>query len=180
MAFILDHEYKCDKEIRICCLLFTCSVVSDSLWPHGLHHARLPCASLSFRVCSNSYPLSWWCHPTISSSCCPLLLWSSLFSSIRVFFSESAPHIRWPKYLSFSIQYSSEYSGLSSFRIGWFDLLAVQETLKSPLQHHSSKASILQHSAFFMVKLSHLYMTIRRTYSFDHMDLCWQSDVSAF
>ena len=84
MAFILDHEYKCDKEIRICCLLFTCSVVSDSLWPHGLHHARLPCASLSFRVCSNSYPLSWWCHPTISSPVVPFSCLQS-FSALRYF-----------------------------------------------------------------------------------------------
>ena len=90
----------------------------------------------------------------------PLLL-PSICASIRVFFNVSALHIRWPKYCSFSFNFSlfSEYSGLISFRIEWFDLLAVQGTLKSLLQHHSSKASILQCSAFFMVQLSHLYMT---------------------
>ena len=93
--------------------------------------------------------------------CWPLLLPPSIFSSIRVCSCESVLHIRWPKYWSynFSISPSNEYSGLISFRIDWFDLLAVQGTLKSLLQHHSSKASILQHSAFFMVQLSHLYMT---------------------
>ena len=87
--------------------------------------------------------------------CHPLLLLPSIFPTIRVFFSESVLHIRWPKYWSFSLSVSpsSEYSGLISFRIDWFDLLAAQETLKSLLQHHSSKASILQHSAFFMVQL---------------------------
>ena len=91
--------------------------------------------------------------------CCPLFLLPSIFSSIRVFSSELALHIRWPKYCSFSISPSSEYSGLISFRIDKFDLLVVQETLKRLLQHHSSKASILQRSAFFMVQLSQLYMT---------------------
>ena len=92
--------------------------------------------------------------------CCPLLLLPSVFPSIRVFSNESALHIRWPKYLSFSfsISPSNEYSGLISFRMDWLDL-AVQGTLKSLLQNHSSKASILQCSAFFMVQLSHLYMT---------------------
>ena len=86
--------------------------------------------------------------------CHPLLLLPSIFPSIRVFSSESVFHIRWPKYWSFSISPSNEYSGLISFRVDWFDLLAVQGTLKSLLQHHSSKASILWHSAFFMVQLS--------------------------
>ena len=90
-------------------------------------------------------------QPTISSSCHPLLLLPSIFPSIRVFSSESILPIRWPKYwsFSFSISPSNEYSGLISFRMDWFDLLAVQGMLKSLLQHHSSKASILQHSAFF-------------------------------
>ena len=93
--------------------------------------------------------------------CHPLLLLPSIFPSIRVFSSESALHIRWPKYwnFSFSISPSNEYSGWISFRINWFDILAVQGTLKSLLQHHSSKASVLQRSAFFMVQLSHPYMT---------------------
>ena len=97
--------------------------------------------------------------------CCPLLLPPSIFPSIRVFFSFSVLHIRWPKYcsFSFSISPSKEYSGLISFRMDWLDLLAVQGTLKSLLQHHSSKASILWHSAFFMVQLSHPYMTTRKT-----------------
>ena len=97
--------------------------------------------------------------------CHPLLLLPSIFPSIRVFSSESVLCIRWPKYWSFifSISHSNEYSGLISFRIDWFDLLAIQGTLKSLLQHHSSKASVLQHSAFFMVLLSHPYMTIRKT-----------------
>ena len=93
--------------------------------------------------------------------CHPLLLLPSIFPSIRVFSSELALCIRWPKYwsFSFSISPSNEYSGLISFRIYWFDLLAVQGALESLLQHHSSRASILQHSAFFMVELSHPYMT---------------------
>ena len=97
--------------------------------------------------------------------CRPLLLLPSIFPSIRVFFNESALRIRWPKYwsFSFSISPSSEYSGLISFRIPWFDLLAVQRTLKSLLQHHSLKASILQCSAFFMVQLSHPYMSTGKT-----------------
>ena len=97
--------------------------------------------------------------------CCPLLLLPSIFPSIRIFSNESVLHIRWPKYwsFSFSISPSNEYSGLISLRIDWFDLLAVQGTLKSLLQHHSSKASILRHSAFFMVQLSHPYMTTGKT-----------------
>ena len=97
--------------------------------------------------------------------CCPLLLLPSIVPSIRVFSSESALYIRWPKYwsFSFSISPSKEYSGLISFRIDWFDLLVVQGTLKSLLQHHSSKASILRHSAFFIVKLSHPYMITGKT-----------------
>ena len=97
--------------------------------------------------------------------CHPLLLLPSVFPSIRVFSSESTPHTRWPKYwsFSFSISPSNEYSGQISFRIGWFDLLAVQGTLKGLLQHHSLKSSILHCSAFIMVQLSHLYMTTEKT-----------------
>ena len=113
--------------------------------------------------------------------CCPLLLLPSIFPSIRIFSNESVLHSRWPKYwrFSFSICPSNEYSGLLSFKIDWFDLLAVQGTLKSLLQHHSSKASILQSSAFFMVQLSHPYTTTGKNHSFDQMDLCQQSNVSA-
>ena len=148
-------------------LLFSRSVVSDSLWPHGLQHARFPCPSLSPKVCSNSCPLSWWCYPTISSSDVAILLLVSIFPSIRVFSNESALSIRWPKYWSFSfnISPSNEHPGLI-FRMDWLDLLAVQGILKSLLQHHSSKASILQCSAFFIVQLSHPYMTTRKTITF--------------
>ena len=97
--------------------------------------------------------------------CCPFLLLPSIFPNIRVFSNESALHIRWPKYWSFSLNISpsNEYPGLIYFRMDWFDLLAVQVTLKSHLQHHSSKASILWHSAFFIVQLSHPYMTTGKT-----------------
>ena len=142
-------------------------VVSDSLQPHGLQHARPPCPSPTPRVYSNSYPLSQWCNPTISSSVVPFsfLLSPSIFPSVRVFSNESVLPIRWPEYwtFSFNISPSSEYLGLISFRTDWLDLLAVQGTLKGLLQHHSSKASILRCSAFFTVQLSHPYMTTGKT-----------------
>ena len=140
---------------------FSHSVVSDYLWPHELQHSRLPWPSLYPRACSDSCPLSQWCHPTISSPVISLLLLPSVFPNIRVFSNESTLCMRWPKYwsFSFSISPSNEYSGLISFRMDWLDLLVVQETLESLLQHHSSKASILRHSAFFTVQLGHPYMT---------------------
>ena len=108
--------------------------------------------------------------------CHPILLLPSIFPSIRVFSNESVLHISWPKYRStFNISPSNEYSGLISFRMDWFDLFVVQGTLKSLLQHHSSKASNFQRSAFFIVQLSHPYMTTGK-----QADLCWQSKVSAF
>ena len=112
--------------------------------------------------------------------CRPLLLPSSL-PNIRVFSNESALYISWPKYWSFSFNSSrsNEHPGLISFRVDWLDLLGVQGTLKSLLQHHSSKASILQHSALFTVQLSHPYMTTGKTIALT-IDLCWQSNVSAF
>ena len=105
--------------------------------------------------------------------CHPLLLLPSIFPSIRGFSNESALHIRSPKYwsFSFSLSPSNEYSGLISFRIDWLDLLAAQGTVKSLLQHHSSKASILLHSAFFMVQLSHPYVTTRRTIALTRLTL---------
>ena len=126
---------------------------------HGLQHIRLPCSSPTPGACSNSCPPSQWCNPTIL--CHPLLLLPSIFPIIRVFSSESVLRIRWPKYGSFSFSISpfNEYSGLISFRMDWLDLLAVQGTLKSLLQHHSSKATILLYSAFFRVQLLHPYMT---------------------
>ena len=136
--------------------------MSHSLWPHALQHARLPCPSLSPRVCSNPYPLSQWCYLTISSSAIPFFCLQSFPISRS---KESAIHIRGPKYwiFTFSIRPSSEYSGLISFRIDWFDLCAVPGTLKSLLQHHNLKASILRCSAFFMVQLSHSYKTTGKT-----------------
>ena len=138
------------------------SLSPDYLQPHGLQHASLSCPSPSLGACSNSCPLSRWYHPPNHLILChPLFLLPSIFPSIRVFSNESALLISWPKYWSFNfnISLSNEYSVLISFRFDWFDLLAVQGTLKSLLQHHSSKASILQHSAFFMVQCSHPYMT---------------------
>ena len=125
---------------------------SDSLWPHGLQDARLPCPSPFSGVYSNSCPLNRWCHPIISSFVAPFFSCPQSFPA-----SESVLHIRWPKYwrFSFSISPSHEYSGLISCRIDWFDLLAVQGTLKNLLHHHSLKVSILWHSAFFMAHISH-------------------------
>ena len=140
-------------------VLFSCSVVSDSLWPHELQHARPPCLSPIPRVKTNSCPSS---HLIL---CHPLLLLPSVFPRIRVFSNESSLCIRRPKYWSFNfnISPSNEHPGLSSFRMDWLDLLAVQGTLKSLLQHHSSKPSILRCSAFFTVQLSRPYMTTGKT-----------------
>ena len=133
--------------------------MSNSLQPHGLQHTRPPCPSPTPRVYSNSCPSS---HLIL---CHPLLLPPSIFPSIRVFSNESVLRIRWPKCwsFSFSISTSIEYSGLISFRMDCLDLLAVQGTLKSLLQHHSSKASILWRSVFFIVQISHPYMTTGKT-----------------
>ena len=143
---------------RVFSVQFGCSVLSNFLQLHGLQHARLPCPSPTPGACSNSRPSSRWCHPTISSSVVPF---SSRLPSFLA--SGSFLRIRWPKdwRSSFSISLSIEYSGLISFRMDWLDLLAVQVTLKSLLQHHSSKALILWHSAFLMIQLSHPYMTTR-------------------
>ena len=140
-------------------------VMSDSLRPHELQHARPPCPSPTPGVHSDSCPSSWWCHLAISSSVVPFSSCPLVPPSIRVFSNESTLRMRWPKYwsFSFSISSSNEHQGLKSFRMDWLVLLAVQETLKSLLQHHSSKASILQRSAFFTVQLSHPYMTTGKT-----------------
>ena len=142
---------------------------------HSLSHVQLFAVPwTAARQTSLSFTICWGLLKVMSIMsvmpsnhlilCHPLLLLPSIFPSIRVFFSESVHHIRWPNYWSFSftISPSNEYSGLISFRIDWFDL-AVPRTLKSLLQHHSSKASILQHSAFFTVQLSHSYMTTGET-----------------
>ena len=125
---------------------FSHSVMSDSLQPHGLQDSWPPCPSPTPKVYPNSCPLSQWCHPTISSSIIPFSSHFQSFPSSASFpMSQSVLCIRWPKYWSFSfnISPSNEYSGLISFRMDWLDILAIQWTLKSLLQHHSSKASIL-------------------------------------
>ena len=126
---------------------FSRSVMSNSLRPHGLQHNRPPCPSPTPGAYSSSMPIE---SSNYLILCRPLLLLPSVFPSIRVFSNESPLHIKWPKYWSFSlnISLSNEYSGLISFRMDWFDLLAVQGTLKSLLQHHSSEASIFRCSAF--------------------------------
>ena len=135
-------------------------MMSHSLWPHGLQHARLPCPSLSPGAYSNSCPLSQWCHPTISSSVVPF---SSCLQSFPASGSFPVSWLFTSGGQSIGASASNECSGLISSRIDWFDLLAVQGTLKSLLQHHSWKAPILQRSAFFMVQLSHPYMTTGKT-----------------
>ena len=141
-------------------LSFSQEVVSDSLRPHGLQHARVSCPLLSLGACQNSCLLSQWCHSTISSSVgpSPPAPWS--FPALGSF-PKNWLSIRWPKYWSFSISPSNEYLGLISFRINWLDFLAVQGALKSLLQHHNLKASILWHSA--EVQASHMYMTTGKT-----------------
>ena len=131
------------------------------LWTEA---CQAPLSFTLFQSCSNSCPLNQWCYLNISSSVISFLL-PSVFPSIRVFSNELALHVRWTKYwsFSFSISPSNEYLGLISFRLDWFDLLAVQRTLKSLLQQHNSKASILWCSTFFMVQLSHPYMTTGKT-----------------
>ena len=145
-------------------LLCSCSVVANSLWPHqtSVHQT-----SLSFTISWNLFKLmsiELMMPSNLLILCCPLLLLPSIFTSIRGFSSESALCIRWPKYwsFSFSISPSSEYSGLFFFN-NWFDLLAVQRTLRNLLQHHNSKTPNLQFSALFTVQFSHLYMTIGKT-----------------
>ena len=153
--------------------------MSSSLQPHSLQHARLPCPSLYPAVCSNSCPLSRWCHPTISSSVVPFSSClqsfpaSESFSMSRVFAS-GGQNIR---AFSFSINPSSEYSGLISFRIDCFDS---QGTLKSLLQHQSSKVSILQPSGFFVVQLSHLYMITRKTIDCQNLKVIFFEEIHLY
>ena len=136
--------------------------MSDSLRPHEPQHARPPCPSPTPGVHSSSCPLSRWCHLTISSSVVPFPSCLQSFPTSGLFSNESALHIRWLKYWSFSFNIN-KHPGLISFRVDWLDLLAVQGTLKSLLQNHSSKASILLCSAFFIVQHSHPYMTTGKT-----------------
>ena len=144
----------------------SCSVMSKSLWHHGLQHTTPPYPSPTPRVYSNSCPLSRWCHPTISFSAVPFSSHPQSFSaSVSFQMSQSALCIRWPKDWNFNLNISPsyEYSGMISFRMDCLDLLEVQGTLKSLLPHHSSETSILWHSAFFIVQLSHPYMTTGKT-----------------
>ena len=149
---------------------FSCSIVSDSLWPHELQHARPPCPSPTTGVHSNSHPSSQWWHPTISSSVIPFTSCPQSLPASE-FFPMSQLHMRWPNYCSFSFSIipSKEHPGLISFRMDWLDLLAVQGTLKSLFQHRSSKASILWRLAFFTVQLSHPY-TIGKTITWLDID----------
>ena len=145
--------------------MFSLLVVSNSFWPGGLQHSQ---ASLSFTI-SWSWLRLMSIELMMTSNhlilCHPLLLLPSIFANIRVFSNESALSIKWPKYYrSFSISPSNDCSGLISFRMDWLDLLVVQGVLKSLLQHHSLKASILLCSVFFMVLLSHPYMTTGKSY----------------
>ena len=153
--------------------------MSDSLWPHGLQHASLPFLHYLRELLKLMSTESMM--PSNHLILCCLLILLSIFPRSRVFSNESALCIRWPKYwsFSFSISPSNEHSGLISFRVDWFYFLAVQGIVKSLLQHHNSKASILQCSAFFMAQLSHPYMTTGKTIALTIWTL-WQNDVSAF
>ena len=158
MAIYRRHSLKSDSKLYMCnCNDFSSVQLLSHVWLFVTPWTAACRASLAITnsgAYSNSYPSSQWCHPTILSSVIPFS-WLQYFPfpSIRVFSNESVLCIRWPKYWSFSfnISASSEYSGLISFSMDWFDLLAVQVTLRNLLQHHSSKASLLRYSAFFMV-----------------------------
>ena len=161
------------------------SSVSQScptLRPHGLQHAKLPCPSPTPRAYSNSCPLSWWCHPTISS-CCPLLLLPSIFPSIRVFSNESVLPIRWPKYWSFSfkISPSNEYSGLSIQSLGWTSWISLQpkglSRVFSTPWFKSINSSVLWFYCSLTLTSIHDHW---KNHSFDQMGLFWKSNVSDF
>ena len=159
-------------EISIRWVQFSCSVMSDSLRPHGLQHSRLPCPSPVPRASSNSCLSSQCCHPTISSSVVSFSSCLHSFPASGYFQWVSSSHqVAKVWNFSFSISSSNEYSGLISFRTDSLDLFAVQGTLKSLLQHHSSKASILQHSSSFMEQLTSIH-DHWKNHSFDYMDLC--------
>ena len=152
--------------------------MSNSLWPHGLQHTRFPCPSLSPEICSNSCPLSWWCHPVITFSdalffsCLQSFLASGSFPMSQLFTSD-------PQSFNFSFSHSNEYWRLISFRIDRFDLLADQGTLKSPLAPQFKSINSLARSFHYGPILTSIH-EYWKNQSFDYMDLCWQSDVSAF
>ena len=173
-------QYIKQLSFNLLLLLFSCSVMSDSLHPNDCSTPGFP---VLYRLSEFAQTHVHWVMPSnpshpLSSASPPAFN----FSQHQVSSSESALRIRWPMYwsFSFSISPSDEYSRLISFRIDWFYLFAVQGTLRSFLQHHSLKTSILRHSALFMVQLSYLLYDYWKNHSFDYMDLCWQSDVSAF
>ena len=164
LNYSIKHRYTHNRNLVVICCMnsdmkfplssvqFSHSVVSNSLWPYGLQHTRLPRPSPTPGACSNSCLSSWWCHSTISSILChPLLLLSLIFPSIRVFSNESVLRMRWPKDWSFrfSTSLSNEYSGLISFRMDWFDLLAAQGTLSRVF----SNTTVQKHQ-FFGTQLS--------------------------
>ena len=174
------HDLEGNITLNSYILLFSRLVISNSLRPHWLQHSRLPCPSPSPRACSNSRPSSRWCHPNISTSVIPFFSRLQSFPASGSFlisrlFASSGQSIR--ASVSASILPVNIQDG---FPLQLTDLLAVQGVLKSLLQHHSSKASILQCSAFFMVQLSHPYMTTGKTIDLIGLDLCWQTNVSAF
>ena len=151
--------------------------MSDSLWPHGLQHTKLPCPTLSPGVCSKSCPLSQWYHPTISFSVSPF----SLSQHPSLFYWVSSLH-QVARVLELQLQHQTfQWIFRVDFPLDWgSDLLAVQMTLNSLIQHHNSKASILCDSAFFMIRLSGILLNYWENHGFECMDLCWQSDVSVF
>ena len=162
-----------------CITQFSCSVVSDSLWPHGLQHSRRPCTSATFRVCSNSCPSSRWFHPTISSSVAPSPHAFNLSQHQGLFQWVSYSH-QVVKVLEFQHQSFQWIFRTDFLRMDWLDLLALQGTLNSLLQHHSSKST---NSLALSILYSPTLTSIHdhwKNHSFDELDLCWQSNVSAF
>ena len=159
-SFFIGQKYA-RKEFKAFCLLFSRTVVSDSLWPHGLQHTRPSCPSPSPKVCPSSCPFHPWCHPAILSSDALFSFCPQSFPALRTF------PISWlfvsydPNTVTSTL--TSVLSGLISLKIDRFDLLSAQGTLRSLLQHHRSKTSVLWHFAFFMVQLSQLYMTTGNT-----------------
>ena len=162
MFYVYDDQCLFNSTFHTICIYtiyqFSHSVLSNFLWPYGLQHTKLLCPSRTPGAYSNSCPLSWWCHLTISSSVVPFSSCIQSFaasgsSPMNQFFASGGQNIG---------ASASAYSGLISFKIDWLDLLVLQGTLKSLLQHHSSKTSILWHSAFFMVQLSHPHMILEK------------------
>ena len=158
-------DFNLPVKVNISLVQFSYSVMSDSLWPHESQHARPPCPITNSQSLLKPMSIELVMPSSHLTLCRPLLLLPQSFPALGSFSNESTLHMRWPKYwtFSFNISPSNEHPGLISFRMDWLDLLAVHGTVKSLLQHHSSKASILRRSAFFTVQLSHPYMTTGKT-----------------